>query len=82
MCTPEDMNANAEFVRMADEVVKVPGGSNNNNYANVNLICEIAERCHVDAVIPLWGHASEKPSFPTQLSKCKRKVTRRNYSHT
>ena len=60
---------------MADEVVHVPGGTNNNNYANVNLICEIAERLQVDAVMPMWGHASENPSLPTNLKKIKRKVT-------
>lgn len=34
MATPEDLKANAEFIRMADEVVDVPGGTNANNYAN------------------------------------------------
>jgi acetyl-CoA carboxylase/biotin carboxylase 1 len=75
MATPEDMRANAEFVRLADEVVDVPGGSNNNNYANVNLICEVAERCEVDAVMPMWGHASENPNLPSSLLKCKRRIT-------
>ncbi len=42
MATPEDLRSNAEFIRMADMVVDVPGGSNNNNYANVKLIVEIA----------------------------------------
>ena len=74
MATPDDLKANAEYIRAADEVVDVPGGSNNNNYANVLLICEIAERLNVDAVMPLWGHASEKPSFPNTLAKCTRKV--------
>jgi acetyl-CoA carboxylase / biotin carboxylase 1 len=75
MATPDDLRANAEFIRLADEVVNVPGGSNNNNYANVNLICEIAERMCVDAVMPLWGHASEKPLLPKTLSESKRKIT-------
>jgi len=44
MATKEDMNANAEYIRMADEIVDVPGGPNNNNYANVMLIVEIAMR--------------------------------------
>ena len=74
MATPDDLRANAEFIRLADEVVNVPGGSNNNNYANVNLICEIAERLRVDAVMPLWGHASEKPLLPKTLSESKRKI--------
>eukprot|EP01032_Pedospumella_encystans_P027252 gene27252-30806_t len=65
MATPEDMRANAEYIRMADQVVDVPGGSNNNNYANINLICQIAEHLKVDAVMPMWGHASENPSLPT-----------------
>jgi acetyl-CoA carboxylase/biotin carboxylase 1 len=75
MATPEDMKANAEYIRLADEVVDVPGGSNNNNYANINLICEIAERHVVDAVMPMWGHASENPNLPLSLLKLKHKVT-------
>lgn len=75
MATPEDMRANAEYIRMADQVVDVPGGSNNNNYANVNLICEIAERLKVDAVMPMWGHASENPTLPNSLKKLKHRVT-------
>lgn len=74
MATPEDMRANAEYIRMADQVVDVPGGTNNNNYANINLICEIAERLKVDAVMPMWGHASENPLLPNSLKALKRKV--------
>lgn len=74
MATPEDLNANAEYIRMADEVVDVPGGTNNNNYANINLICEIAVRLHVDAVMPLWGHASENPLLPSSLLNLPHKV--------
>ena len=47
MATKEDMNANAEYIRMADEIVDVPGGPNNNNYANVMLIVELAMRYNV-----------------------------------
>ena len=43
MTTPEDLRANAEYVRMADQFVEVPGGSNNNNFATVTLIVETAE---------------------------------------
>ena len=74
MATPEDMRANAEYIRMADEVVDVPGGSNNNNYANINLICQLAERLEVDAVMPLWGHASENPNLPNSIKNLNRKV--------
>ena len=69
MATPEDLNANAEFIRFADDFVEVPGGANKNNYANVNLIVDIAEREGVDAVWPGWGHASENPRLPTALKE-------------
>lgn len=36
--TLQDLRANAEYIRLADEYVEVPGGPNNNNYANVDLI--------------------------------------------
>lgn len=67
MATPEDMRVNAEHIRMADRFVEVPGGTNNNNYANVQLITEVAERTGVDAVWPGWGHASENPELPESL---------------
>uniref|UniRef100_A0A3B3XQC9 acetyl-CoA carboxylase n=1 Tax=Poecilia mexicana TaxID=48701 RepID=A0A3B3XQC9_9TELE len=44
MVTPEDLKANAEYIKMADHYVPVPGGANNNNYANVELIVDIAKR--------------------------------------
>jgi acetyl-CoA carboxylase/biotin carboxylase 1 len=54
MATPEDIRINAEHVMQADQFVEVPGGTNNNNYANVKLIVQIAERAGVDAVWPGW----------------------------
>lgn len=54
MATPEDLKINAEYIRMADQYVEVPGGSNNNNYANVDLIVDIAERTGVHAVWAGW----------------------------
>lgn len=44
MATPDDMKINAEHIRMADQFLEVPGGTNNNNYANVQLIVEV---CHL-----------------------------------
>ena len=41
MATSEDMRINAEHIRIADQFVEVPGGTNNNNYANVQLIVEV-----------------------------------------
>lgn len=67
MATRDDLDANAEFIRLADTFVEVPSGKNVNNYANVDLICEIAKTQGVDAVWPGWGHASENPKLPAQL---------------
>lgn len=69
MVTPEDLKANAEYIKMADQYVPVPGGSNNNNYANVELIIDIAIRTQVQAVWAGWGHASENPKLPELLHK-------------
>lgn len=74
MATPEDMTANAEYIRMADQCVEVPGGTNNNNYANVELIVEIAERTDVHAVWAGWGHASENPDLPERLAASPKKI--------
>lgn len=69
MATPEDVAANAEYVRMADMWTSVPGGSNNHNFANVELICDLAYRFSCEAVWAGWGHASENPNLPARLSE-------------
>jgi len=68
MATPEDLAANAEFIRRADEFVQVPGGSNANNYANVQLIVDLCISQGVDALMVGWGHASENPKLGDLLS--------------
>mmetsp|Transcript_4093 Transcript_4093/g.8426 ORF Transcript_4093/g.8426 Transcript_4093/m.8426 type:complete len:1007 (-) Transcript_4093:3291-6311(-) len=68
MASPEDIKANAEFIRLADSFVEVPAGKNSNNYANVELITKIAQEVGADAVWPGWGHASEKPELPEALT--------------
>ena len=68
MATPEDLKANAEFIRLADSFVEVPGGKNLNNYANVDVITELAQQQGVDGVWPGWGHASENPKLPNTLN--------------
>lgn len=49
--------------------MQVPGGTNNNNYANVELIVDVAERMNVHAVWAGWcvyhvqvevGHFADK----------------------
>jgi acetyl-CoA carboxylase/biotin carboxylase 1 len=47
MATPEDLSVNAEYIRMADQFVEIPGGSSNHNYANVDLIVDVAVRTGV-----------------------------------
>ncbi len=42
----------SEFIRLADHYVPVPGGTNNNNYANVELILDIAKRTQVQVCAP------------------------------
>ena len=58
MVTPEDLAANAKYILLADEITEVPGGPNN-NYANVELIVDVAERRNVDAVWAGWGASTE-----------------------
>ncbi|KAJ9625548.1 acetyl-coenzyme-A carboxylase [Taxawa tesnikishii (nom. ined.)] len=74
MATPEDLAANADYIRMADHYVEVPGGTNNNNYANVELIVDVAERMNVHAVWAGWGHASENPKLPESLAASHKKI--------
>lgn len=74
MATPDDLKVNAEYIRMADRYIEVPGGSNNNNYANVDLIVDVAERAGVHAVWAGWGHASENPRLPESLAASKNKI--------
>jgi acetyl-CoA carboxylase/biotin carboxylase 1 len=67
MATPQDLDANSEYIRLANTYVEVPGGKNVNNYANVDVICDVAKSHKVDAVWPGWGHASENPKLPEAL---------------
>ncbi|CAL1129637.1 unnamed protein product [Cladocopium goreaui] len=69
MATREDLDSNADFIRLADKYIEVPSGKNVNNYANVDLICKLAQSEKVDAVWPGWGHASENPRLPAKLKE-------------
>ena len=62
MATPEDMRINAEHIRIADQFVEVPGGTNNNNYANVQLIVEvcIVNSCNI-YLLPNCSFVDELP---------------------
>jgi acetyl-CoA carboxylase/biotin carboxylase 1 len=54
MATPEDIKANAEFVRLADSYVEVPGGVNRNNYANVTVITQVAKDQGESSTVFAW----------------------------
>ncbi|CAF0807590.1 unnamed protein product [Adineta steineri] len=69
MVTPEDMKANAEYIRYADHFVNVQGGPSHMNYSNCELILDIAKRFPVEAVWAGWGHASENPKLPELLHR-------------
>lgn len=59
---------------MSDLTSQVPGGTNNNNYANVELIVDVAERVGAHAVWAGWGHASENPKLPESLAASPKKI--------
>lgn len=44
----------SEYIKMADHYVPVPGGANNNNYANVELIVDISKRIPVQVTAARW----------------------------
>lgn len=54
MASQDDLAANADYIRMADSYVEVPGGANNQNYANVDMIVDVAQRVGADAVWAGW----------------------------
>nr|CAD2161778.1 unnamed protein product [Meloidogyne enterolobii] len=69
LTTEQEIQSKAEYLKMADYLVFSPAGANTNNYANVDEIVEHATRNNVDAVWAGWGHASENPRLPEELSK-------------
>ena len=57
------------FFGMQPICALVLGRTEVKNYANVDLICKIAQQEKVDAVWPGWGHASENPRLPAKLKE-------------
>ncbi|KAL8441656.1 hypothetical protein Emag_006988 [Eimeria magna] len=67
MATPEDLDANAEFLKKVDAFVPVPGGPSSNNYGSVPLICETAVKQKEDAVdFKPAAAAGEESAAPLQ----------------
>ena len=69
MASKDDLDANADFIRLADSYVPVPAGKNTENYANVDLICEIARQRQVDAVWPWVERFDRRGTEPFELFK-------------
>ena len=65
MASGQDLDANAEFVRLADRVVEVPSGSNKNNYANVELISTSPNAKRWTPSGPAGATRRSTPSCPT-----------------
>uniref|UniRef100_A0A8C9MV26 acetyl-CoA carboxylase n=1 Tax=Serinus canaria TaxID=9135 RepID=A0A8C9MV26_SERCA len=63
MVTPEDLKANAEYIKMADHYVPVPGGTNNNNYKSLQ------KAGGADSVMWGWIGGLSTPSVLLSLSK-------------
>ena len=61
----------AEYIRMADQYIPVPGGSNNNNYANVELILDVAKRTQAQV---LWCIFSTLTALSSVSLSCLMKV--------
>lgn len=51
MATKDDLEANAEYIRKADGYIEVPSGTNNYNYANVDLIVDLANQYSVQVYL-------------------------------
>jgi 3-methylcrotonyl-CoA carboxylase alpha subunit len=58
-----EADANAPWVKMADERVALPGVSATDTYLNQTAILEIATACAAEAIHPGYGFLSENPTF-------------------
>ncbi|CAL2038637.1 unnamed protein product [Caenorhabditis brenneri] len=69
IATEDEMKSASHYLKLADEIVMAPAGSNSNNFANVEVITKLALESRVDAVYVGWGHASENSELCRRLRK-------------
>ncbi|ULT93021.1 hypothetical protein L3Y34_002895 [Caenorhabditis briggsae] len=69
IATEDEMKSASHYLKLADEIVMAPAGSNSKNFANVEVITSLALKSRVDAVYVGWGHASENPELARRLRK-------------
>lgn len=60
-----DADANAPWVRLADERYNLPGTSATDTYLNQSAILDIAQACGAEAIHPGYGFLSENAAFAT-----------------
>ena len=58
-----DADADAPWVRLADERYNLPGTSATDTYLNQSAILDIAQACGAEAIHPGYGFLSENPTF-------------------
>jgi acetyl/propionyl-CoA carboxylase alpha subunit len=62
-----DADADAPFVREADQAVRLPGTTPNETYLRGDLVIEAARRAGADAIHPGYGFLSENAGFAQQV---------------
>ena len=58
-----DVDADALFVKHADEAYSLGNPEPTNSYLNIEKILDIAKRCEAEAIYPGYGFLSENPKF-------------------
>ncbi len=64
-----DVDANAKFVKQADEAVAIGGTTSRESYLVIDKIIDACKQTGADAVHPGYGFLSEKPEFVERCEK-------------
>ena len=68
MATEDDLKANAEYIRLADEFVVVEGGLEPQQLRQRGPDCQSRAAVRGGRGVARWGHASENPKLPSALA--------------